>query len=204
MATPLPDLKAVDTTPTEPTVERDPFDLDLLRLDQSFNETVGVRKLLTTVLVKRPNPQDFMRVHPDPRYRGNFPLIDLKDERELFLVTREMAHEFMGECTPFTLFTAVNRQGVLRIWPCRLPGPDGKTNEWHRSALEAADLATKSWLRVRANLDLGAYEMFEAESTITEPDFPDIPFQEILRIAFKDRFVDRVDHPVVKRLRGLT
>ena len=28
--------------------------------------------------------------------------------------------------------------------------------------------------------------------------------QELLRIAFKDRLVDRLDHPVVKRLRGLS
>jgi len=40
-----------------------------LRLDQSFADTVGVKKLLTTVPVRKPNRQDFVRVHPDPAFR---------------------------------------------------------------------------------------------------------------------------------------
>jgi hypothetical protein len=50
----------------------DPFDLENLRLPQNFSETAGVKKLLRTVPVRRPNKQDFVRVHPDESYRGNF------------------------------------------------------------------------------------------------------------------------------------
>jgi hypothetical protein len=53
-------------------------------------------------------------------------------------------------------------------------------------------------------MDLGAYEMFVAGSTISDPIWPDLSFPELLRIAFKDRYIDSLDHPVVKRLRGLT
>ena len=45
----------------------DPFDPENLRLDQSFVETSGVKKLLTTVPVRKPNNQDFVRVHPRRR-----------------------------------------------------------------------------------------------------------------------------------------
>ena len=62
----------------------------------------------------------------------------------------------------------------------------------------------KGWVRVKANMSLGAYETTAAESLIPEPEWPQQSFQELLRIAFKDRLVDRLDHPVVKRLRGLT
>jgi hypothetical protein len=60
------------------------------------------------------------------------------------------------------------------------------------------------WIRVKANMDLGAYEMFAAESTIQEPTWPDLPFQELLKIAFRERFINSPDHPIIKRLRGLT
>jgi hypothetical protein len=44
-----------------------PFDnLSALRLDQSYADSSGVKKLLTTVPVRKPNRQDFVRVHPDP------------------------------------------------------------------------------------------------------------------------------------------
>jgi hypothetical protein len=35
------------------------------------------------------------------------------------------------------------------------------------------------------------------------PEWPDhLPFREMLKIAFRDRIVDGLDHPVLKRLRG--
>jgi hypothetical protein len=100
-----------------------------------------------------------------------------------------------------TIYTAINRQGVVFLWPVPLPTPDGRVLEWHRSQAEAASLA--SWVRVQANMSLGAYEIIEAPASIPDPEWPDLPFQELLRIGFKDKLVDRLDHPVVKRLRGL-
>jgi hypothetical protein len=182
----------------------DPFDnLDNLRLTQDFVETVGVKKLLTTIPVRRPNPQDFIRVHADPAYREAFPAIELKDERELYVVNRNMQAELSTECVSATLFTTINRQGVVSLWPVRLPGPDGKTKEWWRSAREAAELAMAKWVRIKANMSLGAYEIFSAASVIQDPTWPELPFNELLRIAFRDRIISSPDHPVVKRLRGL-
>ena len=181
----------------------DPFDPASLRLDQSFADTVGVKKLLTTVPVRKPNRQDFVRVHPDPTYRlSPAAIIELKEDREVYLVTPEMVQNIPGEFVTATLFTTINRQGVMHLWPVKLPGPDGKHNEWHRSAAEAAELAMQRWVRVTANMSLGAYEVFEATGELSEPTWPDAPFPEILKIAFRNHIVDHEDHPVVQRLRG--
>jgi hypothetical protein len=180
-----------------------PFDPALLRLDQSFAETVGVKKLLTTVPVRKPNRQDFVRVRPDPAYRLTpAAIIELKEDREVYLITPDMATELPGEFATATLYTTVNRQGVLHLWPVKLPGPDGKYNPWHRSSAEAAEIAMRKWVRLTANGFLGAYEVFEATGDLPEPTWPDLPFPEILRIAFRDHIVDKVDHPLVQRLRG--
>src|SRR3712207_2780357 len=120
----------------------DPFDPSALRLDQSFANTIGVKKLLTTVPARKPNRQDFVRVHPNPEYRLTpAAIVELKEEREVYLLTTEMAAELPGEFAPATLHLAINRQGVPFIWPVKLPGPDGRHNEWHRSAAEAAERA---------------------------------------------------------------
>jgi hypothetical protein len=190
----------VKATETE---SSDPFDLSKLRLDQSFVESAGVRKLLTTIPVRKPNPQDFIRVHPAPEYRAALAIIELKDDREIYLVPPAIAIDLPGEYAMTTIYTAINRQGVTFLWPVRLPAPDGRINEWNRSAAEAAELAMRRWVRVKANHSLGAYEMFEAASTIPDPEWPELPFQELLRIGFRDRLIDRLDHAVVKRLRGL-
>jgi hypothetical protein len=71
-----------------------------------------------------------------------------------------------------------------------------------RSAAEAAELAMDKWIRITANMALGAYEISEAIGNLSEPVWPEMSFQEILRIAFRDRIVQSLDHPLVQRLRG--
>jgi hypothetical protein len=75
--------------------------------------------------------------------------------------------------------------------------------EWHRSAIAAASLAERQWIRIRANQPNGAYDIYAAEAAIPDPEWPPVPFQELLRIAFKDRLVNTLEHAVIKRLRGL-
>ena len=173
-----------------------------LRLDQSYAETAGVKKLLKTVPVRRPGPQDFFRTHPEHRLTPAA-LIELRDDRETYFVAPSMVSELAGEYFVATLYLAITRQGVVHLWPVRLPGPDGKHLEWHRSAAEAAEAAQTRWIKIQANMGLGAYEIFEAHSdNIPAPVWPDESFEQIVRVAFRDRFIDRRDHPVVKRLRG--
>jgi hypothetical protein len=185
------------------TVPPDPFDLESLRLNPSFLETAGVKKLITTVPVRRPNPQDFVRVHPSPKYRDNFAVIDLKEDREDYLVRPEIIPELAGEITYKTIFTAVNRQGICFLWPVRYPSPDDRRNDWARSMREAAELGMARWVRMKSNRDLGAYEVFEAESVMAEPVWPELSFQQLIKTAFRDRIIAETNHPVIRRLRGL-
>ena len=67
--------------------------------------------------------------------------------------------------------------------------------------MEAAAMAKKAWCRVTANMSLGAYEIVTANSQ-NAPPWPDLPFQDLLRIAFGDRYISDHNHPILKRLRG--
>jgi hypothetical protein len=181
----------------------DPFNPEALRLNQNFTETVGVKKLLTVVPVRKPNKHDFVRVNPEQGYRlAGCAIVELKDAGETYLVSPAMAVELPGMYVVANLFTTVTRQGVLFLWPVKLPGPDGRPNVWHSSAAEAAELAMTRWVRVSANMSLGAYDMSVAAGNLPEPTWPDLAFREILKIAFKDRFVESGDHPLVQQLLG--
>jgi hypothetical protein len=186
----------------ENAVSDDPFDLAKLRVSQDFLETTNVKKLLTTVPIRKPGPQDFVRVHPSPQYREILALLELKEDREVYIVNLAAVPELQTEVYIANLFTAISRTGVLFMWPVRVPAADGRTNDWHVSAATAAQHAMTRWVRVRANMSLRAYEIFEAESSIPDPVWPELSFEAIYRIAFKDRLVASADHPVIKRLRG--
>jgi hypothetical protein len=180
----------------------DPFDLSKLRVSQDFLENTYVKKLLTTVPIKKPGPQDFIRVHPSPKYREILAFVELKDDREIYIANLAAVPELQAECFIATLFTAITRTGVLFMWPVRVPAVDGRTNDWHTSAATAAQHAMTRWVRTKANMSLRAYEIFEAESAIPDPEWPDLSFEAIYRIAFKERLISGPDHPVIKRLRG--
>ena len=111
--------------------------------------------------------------------------------------------ELTGEVVFKTLFTAINRQGVVFLWPVRLPTPDDRKTEWARSQREAAEVAMAKWTRMKANMSLGTYEITIAESVVAEPEWPELTFQELVRIAYRDRMITSIEHPVIKRLRGL-
>jgi hypothetical protein len=181
---------------------KSPFDPAALRLNQNFAESTGVKKLVTTIPVRKPGKQDFVRVHSDPAFRLETAVLEFKEDRETYLVAPHLWSELVGELTPKVLFTAMSRQKVLFVWAIRLPNEDGKHDDWNASALEAAQMAQKSWVRVSANMSLGAYDVFEASSALPEPEWGDMDFQKILEVAFKGRFIDNLDHPALRRLRG--
>jgi len=103
---------------------------------------------------------------------------------------------------PKLLVTAISRQGVLFLWDLNLPQPDGRPNAWTQTALEAVQLAATHWVRVTANMSLGAYEGVKAAGDLGEPAWPNLSFSELLKTAFKDRFITDINHPVLRRLRG--
>ena len=76
----------------------DPFNPAALRWDPSYAETVGVRRHLTTVPVRKPNRQEFFRVHPDDTYRlSPAAIVELKEDRETYLITPEIAQQLPDE-----------------------------------------------------------------------------------------------------------
>lgn len=184
--------------------EADPFDLASLRLSQDFASAVGVKRLLKTIPVKKPMKEWFVRTHPDPAYRLNTAVIELKEDRETYLVAPSLWSSLADEKTfsPRLLVTAINRQADLFLWPVRLPGADGRIDDWSRSALDAADEAMSRWVRITANMSLGAYDVAVASGQLADPSWPEVTFQEIIKIAFRDKMISTWDHPVLKRLRG--
>src|SRR5262245_41533325 len=77
--------------PSTPTEAPDPFDLEALTLTQDFMETAGAKKLLITVPVRKPNRQEFVRVHPLTDFRRQLALLKWEDDREYFVVTPAIA-----------------------------------------------------------------------------------------------------------------
>jgi hypothetical protein len=130
-------------------------------------------------------------------------LIEDKDEGEVYIVTPQMREDLCDEPTlhHHEVFTAINSNGTVFIFPVRLASPDGKWNSWHRSQHDAAELAASQWIRMMSNKDIGGYNL-RSSTRKAEPDWSTLPpFKELLRIAFRDFKIETPDHPYIRRLR---
>ncbi len=178
------------------------LNIENLRLSQNFDELAGVKKPLTTVPHRKPGRHEFFRVKAEDGYCLETMILEMKGEQTSYLVDQTLWPSMAGELTPKVLLTCLNRQGVLFLWSARLPGQDGRQDPWSRSALEAAQMAKTNWIRLAANMSLGAYDIFVASSDLPDPVWPNVSFEEILGIAFRDQFIKSIEHPVIRQLRG--
>ena len=191
-----------DDTPAKEDPAPDPFDPESLRLDQDFGSSLGVRKVLTVVRARKPTRQEFVRVRPGAEWRLETAAFEDKMQRETYLVDKCLWSDLSGEIQPVVLFLAINRQSDVFLWPVKLPGTDGRTNSWLDSALAAAQLAERVWVRMAANMAAGLYDTFQASGDLADPEWPELTFPELLRLCFKDRFIRSADHPMLRQLRG--
>ena len=67
---------------------------------------------------------------------------------------------------------------------------------------EAAGLAVNRWVSMRANMSLGAYDIYQGAETLSEPQWPGKSMEDILNVAFRGHVISDAEHPVIKRLQG--
>ena len=199
---PPPPPKAPPASPSDDNF--DPFAPENLRLDPSYLNEPVAKKLLVAVPVKKPHKQHFIRVHPSPEYRQLAAIVELDEDRENYLVLPALVKELgESEYVYATLHLYVTRHGTVGIWPLKVPNSNGRQNLWHTTAIAAAEAAKTKWVRVVPNQTSQSNDVLVAMENLSEPEFPELTLNQILRIAFKDRIIDRLDHPVIKKLRGI-
>jgi hypothetical protein len=182
----------------------DPLDPASLRIDPTARPEIGVKKPLVHVPVRKPSRQEYFRTRPEAEYRLPMAILTLSEEREAYAVSPAIAAALPREARNVELRTCISRSGTLFIWPVPLPKAVGRESAWHKTAREAAERAESVWIRIVANMGAGAYDIFEAPPGIPDAVWPEAPFKEMLRVAFGDGLlIDTLDHPVIKRLRGL-
>src|SRR5215212_5424207 len=161
-------------------------DLAALRLDGA-GTTAGAVEVLTHVPVRKPNRHEFFRVHPDDRLDTT--VFTDKEERESYFVAPAMRSALVGEARPVLLVPAISRQNALFIWPVPLPSEDGRRNAWTETAQEAMHRAREHWVRLMADMGQGLYRIYLAEGQLSDPVWPNKPFEELLEIGFRDRVI---------------
>lgn len=169
------------------------------RIRTEITPRVAMKKKVVHVPCRRPSKSAFVRTNPDNH--ADFWLLEGADE-QTYVVHPDVALELGDLVRPKRLIPTIDREGNLSLWPIKLSDSDGRIDSWNQSAMELAFQARDHWLRLQSNRSAGCYEAMVAMAAYGEPDWPEMTMDEMVNLAFRDKYIDRMDHPVVLRLMG--
>ena len=89
------------------------IDLESIRLTQHFSDQVGVKKLLTTIPVRKPNRTVFFLTHPE--YRMDVMLLKYGETDEPYIVTQAVFQEVSQLAKPYRLALTVDTMGTSSV-----------------------------------------------------------------------------------------
>jgi hypothetical protein len=159
-------------------------------------KTPGVEPTIIDVSVqKRPDADDWVRVHPGKDFQRTVTLLEHK--RRIYLLTASVADTLPPEeyfCA--TLYLAITRENEPFLWYVK-EKPDAG-HDWFHSAAECVAAAMKGFIRVRTGTK--GYKCANIRVALPEPKWPKESFKQILKLAFKDWLIDKPDHMPLPRL----
>jgi hypothetical protein len=184
----------------------DPYKLAALRSATSLGDLATETVTLKLAVARPSRKTGFIRVRPEPEYMTPAALLEYEDDltREYYWVDPPLWSALEDDLTMVHLFTCVRKKGMVPfLWPAKLPGDNkGGGRQWAVSGLQAVEICKTSWGKVHGNTLVGAYEVVVAKGRLPEPKWPDKSFRELLDLAFGDRFIRSMDHPIVAELEG--
>ena len=105
----------------------------------------------------------------------------------------------------YRLYVTTNRENNLKIWLIMMFDKEGKLSSWARSELAVAEKGVHGWVRRVSNNEFGYFAAEpdpDSKLLKQEPNWRGLTMEEILKIAFREFTIDRLDHSVLKKLRG--
>lgn len=178
------------------------IDIDSLRLTSTLSDELMGEEMKSPIEVRKPGKQTFFRIHPDTAYKLDTALLWVEDETRWFLPLPIMMQHLGDELTIVRIVTCIDLHGDIFLWPVKLPSSEGRSSNWHLSALAAVEQATTRWTRLAADMRRQRYRVFFGGSDLPEPEWPEQTFGEMVNEAFAEYQITTPNHPMVKKLRG--
>ncbi|OYT27979.1 hypothetical protein B6U98_05845 [Thermoplasmatales archaeon ex4572_165] len=161
---------------------------------------IVLHRPISTIPVKKPNSQQFFRIHPTMEILVN--VIEWKDEGTFYLIDYIMAQTLVEQTKRVILHVGIFLNGNPFLFPVPQPDERGNWNSWHKSRSRVVVEAKENWVRIQSDKSIGGYQVILAEGNIVDPKWPDLTIEQYLSTAFTDAIINDENHSIVKQLRG--
>jgi hypothetical protein len=177
----------------------DIFD-DLAALGRPLDEVLPSEKVLTSLPVRKPKRDEWVRLHPEIHAR----VYVYESENSWYVVLPDVIEPLLDVVRYVEISLAVNYSGTPFAWPVPVP-TESKPHRAHLTAFGGAEQARREWIRI--SWGDGEYDIYRRKSAKVDPKWPaEIgSASEMLRFASKAggfEVIDSMDHPVVRGLLG--
>lgn len=176
-------------------------DLASLTLNQNFQQMAGLKKTVSPVPMMKPGRQTWFTVCPDGKGSRQMAVVEDKESHQFYILDPTLCDELAGEWSLRLVVLCQTRNGSNFLWPLKLPDCDGRSDSWSASAMEALSAGKGKWIRLRANIELGGYEVITGIAPVDASWPGDV--DAVFKKALAGRIISTLDHPLVKKLRGL-
>jgi hypothetical protein len=198
-----PDDSNPGTVNGSPISQSSELDLERFRINQDFAAHVQTRKTAVSVSVRRPDRQHWVCIHPGADWRAPVAVLEDKLNQRTYIVEPKIVPEVTADLVPKLLVTYATRQGTTSLWPIRMPDESGRLDTYNESALSIVEQYGGQWIRVLPNQTDRCYDVLEMPTIeLPSPKWPEGGFEQLFSLAFKNRVISNLNHPVLKALRG--
>ena len=175
--------------------------LDDLKLSLDYLEKNTSTSVVTGIPVRKPKSTEYFRVRPGEDFRTTSMGFRYGHQNDFYLVASRAIAPISEILFPLKIVLCVSTEDAPFLWPLRLPTPDNDM-QWFRSALMASEIAEGEWVKISANMGIGAYDLYTTESITKEPRFPDTDFAELVKLGFQGKIITSPDNQMVVELSG--
>ena len=169
---------------------------------KSTEELVNIQRVkrLGSIEVRKPKKQEWFRSHPE--MFAEISVIRRESTGDFYAVDPEIVRDLWEETREAYIAAAINYEGALFLWPIIKPKADGSGIQLFENDLADLSLSRECWIRRQWMSGSKSYRVDQA-NTDRPPEWPDnTSISDWVKRAFRGRFIDTLDHQLVRQLRG--
>jgi hypothetical protein len=169
--------------------------------------TIGaIRREQLTIPEGRPKDV-FFRIDRREEMQQPVAIFEYKPEGRLspeaHILTPDIAEQLGRRSRHAIIRVCICRPSILRLWAVKVPDADrGPPNSFTQTAWDAIPFLEKAWGRLDLNESGTGYDVVLPEGAWPAPEWPTDSLESLVHKAYRGRFIDSMDHPIIKALRG--
>lgn len=180
--------------------DRDKFIKSMI-LPQSFAELAQEHIEVGPTQINKPRKGHFFSISPLQPDKAIVYILSAGDwGSEFYAIAPDVYPKIADDCAPCQLVVCQYRHGSTFLWPVRIT-VGGRLDNWSQSAHRIILKYPGEWIRLKADMAAGQYDVILPLSPLDPPIWNEPP-EETLRSGLEFRSITTLDHPVIRRLLG--